>query len=164
MVERPHIRRDLSDIERRLSGLVWIGRIYDVRYDPPRARVRYGDDAVSNWLPWMTARAQNDRTWQAPEVGEQVLVICPSGDRTQGVILGAVYRMDQPAPGDRASVHRIVYDDGTVDEYDREAHHRLIELRGPNGSMTIRSGTTEVVIKPGHVAIRADRIDFNDDR
>jgi len=111
MVERPHPNRDLSEIERRLAGLVWIGRLYDVLYDPPRARVLYGEDdfwppihenpfqpvqEVTNWLPWLTDRGMNDRSWTPPEEGEQVLVLSPSGDREQGVILGALY---SPAGG-----------------------------------------------------------------
>ncbi|MEO1720994.1 MAG: phage baseplate assembly protein V [Pseudomonadota bacterium] len=166
MSERPEVNRDISDAERRIENVVFCGTIEEVKYDPPRARVRYGeadgdDDRVSNWLPWSTGRAQNDRTWHPPEVGEQVVVVCPSGQLDQGVIMGSVNRNAQPAPGDRETLRRTVYADGAVEEYDREANRYRLDVSEPGGTIELISGTSKIVIKPGHIEIIADRIDLN---
>ena len=117
----------LSDLERRLASLIRFGTVEEADYAAARVRVAMGG-AVSHWLPWITLRAGGDRSWWAPEAGEQVLVLSPSGDTAQGVVLGSLFQTAHPAPGASANLDRRVYADGAVIEYDREAHrlHALI--------------------------------------
>ena len=100
-------------------------------------------------------------------MGEQVFVVAPYGDLNQGCVLGAVFAQDakaRQAPADRPTVDRTEYADGTVEEYDRDANHWLLDMTASGGTMEIKTGSTQVLIKPDSIALRADRIDENDDR
>jgi len=131
-----------GDIERRLGKLIQPGTVIEADYKVARVRVSLGKN-VSDWLPWMTARAGEDKTWHPPEIGEQVLVVAPSGNSESGFILpGAVYKNDFPANGDKVDVSRTTFKDGAIYEYDRENHARLISL--PEGKSTVKVGENAV--------------------
>lgn len=55
--------------------------------------------------------------------GEQVPPISPSGQLSHGVVLNGLFSDQISANGDRPNLHRHTYHDGTVLEYDSEAHH-----------------------------------------
>lgn len=87
----------IADIAHRMENLIRLGRIYAADYDAGKVRVSiYRDDPNeadcirTDWLPWVTPRACFNRVWQAPEVNEQVVVISPSGDVRNGVVLPSV--------------------------------------------------------------------------
>ena len=124
--ERPRLNYDLGDLERRLGLVAMYATIAEADYTSRRVRVEAGP-ILSAWLPWLTQRAQDDRTWHPPEVGEQVMVLAPHGELNQGCILGAIHAAEpesRTAPADRPTVDRTAYADGMVDEYDREASRR----------------------------------------
>lgn len=110
-----------SETGRRLASIIRIGTVVEADYQKARVRVAFGA-AVSDWLPWITFRAGGDHTWWAPEVGEQVIVLSPSGEISGGVVLGSMFSTDHPAPADRPTIHRTTYEDGAVIEYDRLNH------------------------------------------
>ena len=162
MAERPNLNYDLSELERRLGLVANFATIEEVDYARPRVRVRMGN-ILTGWLVFGTPRAQNDRTWHPPEIGEQVFVVAPHGDLNQACVVCAVHSNDVEArqqPADRATVHRRIYADGTIEEYDREANQWLLDMTASGGTMEIKTGSTQVLIKPDHVRIRADRIDW----
>ncbi|MDK1287367.1 phage baseplate assembly protein V [Pseudoalteromonas umbrosa] len=137
----------VSDMQHRFAKLISIGTVEEVDYDLARVKVRIGEWLTAK-LPWLTNQAAQDMTWQAPEVGEQVLVLSPSGDMAQGIVLGSLYANghEQPhfkmnhvvdatstggalvqalsaiAPESREHVHRAHYQDGAIVQYDRENH------------------------------------------
>jgi phage baseplate assembly protein V len=138
--------RTLAELERTRANLLQVGTIAEADYAAARVRVLMGG-LTSAWLPWTAARAGGDRTWAAPEVGEQVLVACPDGDPASGVVLGAIYQAAHAAPADNADTTRTVYSDGAVVEYDRAAHAMAV---------TLPSGGTLAVTAPGGVTVNAD--------
>lgn len=157
------ILRDVTDTERRLSNTVFLAQV--AKLDAKNARMRIQAGSIySDWIPYMTLRAGPDRTWHIPEPGEQVLVAAPNGDINQAVVLGAVYQETFPPPADDENLSLTHYKDGTVLEYDREQHRWLLDMRANDGTMEIYTGTTQVIIGPHNVWLRADRIDLNDDR
>ncbi|OSM01661.1 phage baseplate assembly protein V [Magnetofaba australis] len=153
----------IAEVSRQLENLVRVGRVESVNYGTARAQVRFGD-LVTAPLPWITQRAHADVTWRAPEEGEQVLVLSPSGELTQGVILPALYQNAYPQPDNVASRHRVRYADGALMEHDRAAHRLLIDLTASGGTLEIKTGSSHVVIAPHSVTIRGDVIHLNDDR
>lgn len=123
------LQKDIEDLKRMLESLLMIGTIAEL--DEEKARVRVDCGALqTNWLPWLTRRAGNDRDWWAPEQGEQVMVLSPGGDPEQGVVLPAIYRSAHPAPADSKNVYRKAFSDGTVIEYDRAAHLLKADVKG----------------------------------
>ena len=73
---------------------------------------------TTDWLPWITRRAGETRTWSAPRPGEQVLVLAPYGDLAQAVVLPALYQDAHPVPAARQDIERITYPDGSTVDYD----------------------------------------------
>ncbi|MEM7269515.1 MAG: phage baseplate assembly protein V [Pseudomonadota bacterium] len=134
---------DVEELARRLDNLVRIGSITDPDYAAATARVSIGGVETAQ-LPFMTTRAGPDRTWWAPETGEQVIVMAPSGDPEQGFILpGAIYQDAHPAPDQDSRVHRVIYDDGADIAYDRAAHRLTVTLpAGAEIDVTATGGVT----------------------
>ena len=94
-----------SEAMRRIDRLATVATVTQLNAAKALAKVRFGDNAESDWLPFLAAGAGAVRVWMPPTVGTQVLVICPSGDTVSGVILQALYSNDAPAPsGDAAEV------------------------------------------------------------
>ena len=124
-----------ADIHHRLSRMIAFGTIAEVDYEKARVKVTIGE-WTTTWLPWATHRAGNDIDWWALEVGEQVIVLSPSGDMAQGIVLGSVYQGEQQqlvsdiAADKRQHIHRIQYQDGTTIEYDRENHRLKADVKG----------------------------------
>lgn len=145
--------RHIAETERTRANLMQVGTIAEADYASARVRVTIGG-LVSAWLPWITGRAGGDRTWAAPEIGEQVLVACPDGDPASGVVVGAIYQADHGAPADSADVHRTTYSDGAVIEYDRAAHALRASLPD-GGSVTLTS--------PGGITISAPQVSITGD-
>jgi phage baseplate assembly protein V len=142
---RQRLDQDMTDAERRIANIVIMGRIAELDAAGARVRVTTGD-ITTGWLPFATVRAGQDRTWHAPEPGEQVVVVCPCGDTNQGVVVGSVYRDAHPAPGDTEETSRTVFKDGAVLEYDREQHKHLLDVPA-GGSITLRIGRTTLELR-----------------
>lgn len=110
---------NIMDIQRRLANIIRIGKIAELDSANARVKVEIGN-ILTAWLPWLTTRAGEDRSWWAPEPGEQVILLSPGGELTQAVVLPAIYQQDYPAPADSENIHRVIYKDGTTVEHDRE--------------------------------------------
>lgn len=127
-----------------LSNSIRIGTVTELHAGNALCRVSSGE-IITDWIPWLSSRAgPGVRTWAAPEVGEQVLFVCPAGDLGQAVIVGSIYSDDHPAPADREEVLRSEFADGTTIEYDR------------GGSvLTINVGTGRVIVNCQRAAVHA---------
>ncbi len=108
---------DVIDLARRLSNLLRLGTIEQIDHPAARVRVRSGD-IVTARLPWFTWRAGATSTWSAPTVGEQVLILAPSGDLAGAVVLPALYTDAHPAPSSSPTQHVTRYPDGATISYD----------------------------------------------
>lgn len=113
---------DQTELDRRIGNLIRLGTVAEADYMHAKVRVRMGE-IVTGWLPWSTSRAGSNATWHAPEVGEQVMVLAPSGELNQAVVLPGIFQTAHPQPVNSADKHHTVYSDGAVLEYDRSAHH-----------------------------------------
>jgi phage baseplate assembly protein gpV len=121
---------EMTDNGRRLHNLVRYGIVYEANYEEGEIRVSTQDgELITDWIPWATMRAGGDLSWWAPEVGEVVLLLAPSGELSNAVALPAAFSNDR-RPANRETVKREVFADGAVHEYDRERHRHLIDLTG----------------------------------
>ena len=118
MSER-HLHQDMTDAERRLSNVVMLGQVAELDTERARVRVQAGP-ILTAWLPFATVRAGPDRTWHAPEAGEQVVLVAPGGDLNQAVVVGSLYRDACPPPADSADISRTEWQDGAALAYDRQ--------------------------------------------
>ncbi|UTH73345.1 phage baseplate assembly protein V [Chromobacterium sp. IIBBL 290-4] len=102
---------NFADLSRRIESLIRLGTIAEVDHAARRVRVQTGA-LTSNWLPWAASRAGQTRDWSPPTAGEQVLLLCPSGDPAGGVALLAIYSDAFDAPSSSPDEHLTVYPDG----------------------------------------------------
>ncbi len=157
-----------SETERIVANLIRIGIIAELDEENARVTVHVGG-LTTDWLPWLTQRAGLDRTWWAPEPGEQVLVLSPYGDPAQAVVLPAIYQEASPAPADVRTTSRTEFEDGAVIEYDRAGSHYLVEVPS-DGSITLRIGDTTLVLQGDrttlttpHLAVESPITSFSGD-
>ncbi len=131
---------DLAALSRMLENLIRFGVIAAVQMEPPRVQVKTGS-LTTAWLPWLALRAGADQEWDPPTVDEQVILLSPSGQLANGIVVTGLFSDHIPANGNRAGLHRRTYADGAVIEYDSANHHLSATL--PDG------GTTSLVSKGG---------------
>lgn len=134
------------DIIRRLENLIRIGTVASVDHANARCTV----DCVGIMtapLPWITARAGTDRTWDAPTVGEQVLVFAPGGEMMQAVVLMGLYHDGRPAPATQPNIKTRHFEDGCTITYDTNAHAL---------SAILPSGGTAVITANGGITLNGD--------
>nr|WP_314523522.1 phage baseplate assembly protein V [uncultured Lelliottia sp.] len=115
----------LQDILRLLRNLIRSGVIVETDLDVGRCRVQTGG-IVTDWLQWLTARAGCSRTWWAPSVGEQVLILAIGGELDTAFVLPAIFSDDFPAPSASADAFHITFPDGAVIEYEPDTGALLV--------------------------------------
>ena len=135
---------DLAALSRMLENLIRFGVIAAVQMKPPRVKVKTGA-LTTAWLPWLALRAGADRQWDPPTVDEQVILLSPSGQLANGIVVTGVFSDHIPANGDRAGLHRRTYADGTVIEYDSVAHHLNATLVDGGTTQLVSSGGINIV-------------------
>lgn len=128
----------IADLARLLENIVRFGTIEAVQMQPPRVQVKSGNITTA-WRPWLNLRAGADREWDPPTIGEQVVLLSPSGNLAQGVVLTGLFSDLIPANGEREGLHRRTYRDGAVIEYDSIAHRLRAIL--PEGGITDLTST-----------------------
>ncbi|WP_432481607.1 phage baseplate assembly protein V [Moraxella sp. ZY200743] len=150
------------DIIRRLENLIRIGTVASVDHTTARCVVDCVG-IITAPLPWLTTRAGTDTTWDAPTVGEQVLVFAPSGEMMQAVVLMGVYHDDRPAPSQSASVKTRHFEDGCTITYDTQAHalSAILPAGGTatisaDGGITINAKDGATINASGGVTINGD--------
>lgn len=111
------MNEQLSEILRLLRNLIRIGTVSAVELDDGLCRVDTGNN-TTGWLHWLTARAGKTRSWNAPSVGEQVLVLCLGGELDTGFVLPGIFSDDNPAPSASADALHWSFPDGAVIEYE----------------------------------------------
>lgn len=151
---------NIIELQRRLFNLIQVGTVHSADYPKALVRVALGE-LVTGWLPWLTARAGADRSWWAPSVGEQVVVLSPSGELVQGMVLPALFQTAHPAPGNAETLHHTAYGDGSFVEYDRATGQMTVTnnvgntLMNSVGDLDAAVGGNAIVNAAGDVDIDA---------
>jgi phage baseplate assembly protein V len=148
---------NVAELIRRLSNVLREGKIEEADYEAAKVKVRFSDDLVSGWLRWISGRALEEVVWDAPEVGEQVLVLSPNGDLASGIVLPGLFSDAGLAPSANPDITRREHKDGAIEQYDRAAHRKTIELPD-DGELLITIGSTIITAKNGSVEIDAASI------
>jgi phage baseplate assembly protein V len=63
----------LSELSRKLANIIRIGIVKEIDYEEARVGVKVGE-FLTDWLPWITYRAGEDKSWSPPSIDEQVIV------------------------------------------------------------------------------------------
>lgn len=108
---------DLTELSRRIENIVRIGTVHAVDLAAVRCRVKSGE-LITQWLPWHTPRAGTTRTWDPPTIGEQAIILSPSGEPAGGLVFYGFNSSSVPPPSHAESEHVTVYPDGARIAYD----------------------------------------------
>jgi len=139
----------LPDLERRVANGIRFGKVMAVDLANARVRIKSGE-IETTWLPWSTGRAHpSKRRWDPPAVGEQVVVLSPCGDLSQGVAMVGVFQDTAAAPSASADKDSAVYGDGAVIEYDQASHTLLADLQGTK----VHADRTKIELTVGGVVL-----------
>ncbi|WP_426577165.1 phage baseplate assembly protein V [Xenorhabdus stockiae] len=106
-----------AELYRLLMNIVRVGTVSAVDLSNQRCRVHISG-LQTDWLRWTVQRAGSSRTWWAPSVGEQVLVLAMGGELTTAFVAGALYSAAHVAPSTSADAVHIAFPDGAVIEYE----------------------------------------------
>lgn len=109
----------IQELARALRNMIRTGVIVETDLNAGRCRVKTGG-IYTDWLQWLTHRAGRSRTWWAPSVGEQVLILAIGGELDTAFVLPAIFSDDHPAPSASADAWRVEFPDGAVIEYEPE--------------------------------------------
>lgn len=107
----------LSELARTLRNMIRTGIIVEIDLTAGRCRVQTGG-IVTQWLQWLTHRAGHSRTWWAPSVGEQVLLLAVGGELDTAFVLPGIFSDDNPPPSASADAWHVTFPDGAVVEYE----------------------------------------------
>lgn len=143
-----------ADMARRLANVVRAGVVASVDLAAARCRVQMGD-LLTAPLPFLTTKAGQDRTWHPPEVGEQVLVLAPSGELSAGFVLAGAYTTSNPAPSTSSDVSQMVFKDGATATYDRALHSLTLTLPASGSSLVVNVTGNATVHASGNALVEA---------
>ncbi|WP_370555508.1 phage baseplate assembly protein V [Edwardsiella tarda] len=106
-----------AELYRLLENILRVGVVAEVDTKNWMVRVRSGD-LLTGWLRWNTVRAGTFKLWLPPAVGEQVIIGCMGGNPETAMIIGSLYSVDNPAPGQTGQEAVLTAPDGATFRYD----------------------------------------------
>ena len=133
-----------AQADRMLAGLVIPCYVVGVDLAAARVRVSDGGDWTSAWVRWHAQAAGKARHWRAPSIGEQGVLVSPSGEPAQGTFVPGLYGNAGAPPDNRDHVEVWRFDDGGSLVYDWVANSYTIKL--PTGTVNIEVGSSKAVI------------------
>ncbi|MDM6719586.1 phage baseplate assembly protein V [Escherichia coli] len=109
----------IQELARAIRNLIRSGVVTEVDTMQGLCRVQSGG-IQTTWLNWLTTRAGRSRTWWAPSVGEQVLLLAIGGELDTAFVLPGIFSDDNPAPSASVDAWHVAFPDGAVIEYEPE--------------------------------------------
>ena len=100
----------LSEQQRRLHNIATIGTVFDVNPDDQTMRLHVGENQT-DWLPIPALAAGQVRVWRCPSVGEQFLLVSPSGELANAIPVLSLYSNQHPSPSNDPNEIRVRYND-----------------------------------------------------
>lgn len=127
----------IADLRRRLDNMLRPGTIFAVDHVRGRCRVKTGN-LLTGDLRYFVGRAGAVRHHSAPTLGEQCIVISPSGELATGFVLVGLNSDEFPVPSDNPDLHCIEYADGTLLGYDM-GNRELTIIMAAGGSVILQA-------------------------
>lgn len=132
----------VSELQRQLGNAIRLGTVAEVDLGVARCRIDTGE-LQTDFVPWFVPRAGDTIEWSAPVPGEQGVLLCPGGDTHGAVFLRGVYSDAFPAPANADTLHLVRFPDGTLIQYDHDAHALKATLSsGGSAEITADGGVT----------------------
>ncbi|SVJ78280.1 baseplate assembly protein V [Klebsiella pneumoniae] len=148
----------IQELARAIRNMIRTGIVVETDLDAGRCRVQTGG-IYTDWLQWLTHRAGRSRTWWAPSIGEQVMILAVGGELDTAFVLPGIYSDDNPAPSASADAWHVEFPDGAVMSYEPETGTLEVKQGGKMSGDIEHSGGAFTsngvqVDKHGHGGIR----------
>lgn len=89
--------RMLLELARRVDRMVVVATVSQLDRGAARAKVKWSEDAESDWLAVAQLGSADLPFWFPPSVGTQVVVMSPGGETTKGIIYPGPFAGSPPA-------------------------------------------------------------------
>lgn len=134
-----------AEHDRMLAGVLMPCAVVavDLGASPPVCRVSNGQ-WTSTWVRWHSQAAGKARHFRAPSLGEQGMLVSPSGNPALGTFVPGLYSAAGPAPDNRDHVEVWAFDDGGSLVYDWKA--RTYTIAVPSGQVLVKVGSSQLSI------------------
>lgn len=110
----------MHDINRQIANLIKQGNIHAVNAATCLVRVAHGD-LITDWLPYFVPFAGGVSVHRPPSVGENCLVLSPSGETANGVVLCGLASAQFASPSDSENETVVAFPDGARLEYNHSS-------------------------------------------
>ena len=110
-------------MQRQFNNFIRFGYIEDendINYAKQSVRVKIAPSCKTGWLKFTSDKAGKVLEWNPPEVGENVIIICPYGEIPQGIVIKSFFSKPFPIPEASAKPSLKVGDKIKV-TYDQES-------------------------------------------
>lgn len=106
----------MHDHNRQIANLIKQGNIAQVNPSDCLVRVSHGD-LLTDWLPYFVPFAGGVSVHRPPSVGENCIVLSPSGEMANGVVLCGMASNQFSSPSNSADETVVAFPDGAKMEY-----------------------------------------------
>ena len=145
-----------ADLSRRLENLIRLGKIKTV--EPTKTfltvTVQIGEITTAP-LRYLNLRAGNDKTFDPPSIGEEVVVLSPCGVLEIGIVFGGLNNTDNPVLSQDLNKNIRVFSDGCMISYDTKTHALEVILPS-NGTAVLTANGGVTVNADGGVTVNAN--------
>jgi phage baseplate assembly protein V len=150
---------ELENSRRLISNIIQYGTISEVDPAKVRAKVKSGK-LTTGFLPILMPATGGIKIWRLPSIGEQVMILSPSGNTTNGVILPGLYQTAFPAPSTDPKETIIEFENGETIKHNSSSNTLTVVSSNMNlqGNVTIQgdvsvTGNTSVT---GNISATGD--------
>ena len=125
----------IEELERRMANTVRLGRV--IKVDAARGLVKLKvAELETGWVPW-TAQAGEINVFAPPSVGQQMMLVSPSGEPGQGWAAPAGFSNQFAQPHDKGG-----------------------EMKITHGAVVVFTDGSVIRVKADHAVIEADKVDL----
>lgn len=105
-----------AELSRMIANLIKQGTVAETNPAAGRVRVQLGE-LVTDWLPYFVPAAGGVSVHRPPSSGENCIVLSPSGEPANGLVLCGLASTQHPQPAQSADTTVMRCPDGAVFEY-----------------------------------------------
>jgi phage baseplate assembly protein V len=136
------LEEGLINTETAVANMVRAGVISEVDFENRKIKVAV-DGTTTPWIKWLSGDGGVKYSYTAPEVGEQVLVLCEAGNTSLSYAIRGLSSNARPLPSNKENVDKTVYADGSFIEVDLEEKTIKLESNSEN-ELTLKVGGSQI--------------------
>lgn len=145
-----------ADLFRRFENLIRLGKIKTVKPTKNYLTVTVDCGEITTApIRYLNLRAGDDKTFDPPSIGEEVVVLSPCGVLEIGIVLGGLNNSDNPILSQDLNKNIRLFSDGCMISYDTNTHALEVILPS-NGTAVLTANGGVTVNADGGVTVNAN--------